>query len=207
MTTSLFTTIPGLTLQIFGTAELEALLAATKRFGVEQIRFTPGGQLAVSGVKDADISELTAHLQRFMRPVVNQDMTILSCPGCTSCKYGIVDTGVMVNFLENLQFHAPLPARCKIGVAGCSRCCTMPFVRDIGLIPSPGGWTVIFGGSGGGQPRIGDTIGVHLCDQHAQQLVFKSLQLYCKLALPKQRTSRFIEKFGAEQFKQQLFQK
>ncbi|MEE4165239.1 MAG: hypothetical protein V2I35_04510 [Desulfocapsaceae bacterium] len=142
-----------------------------------------------------------------MKPVIINNITILSCSGCGNCKYGIVDTDAMVNLLEIVNVAPALPAKCKIAVAGCSRCCTMPFVRDIGLIPSTRGWTVIFGGNGGGQPRIGDIIAADVRDQDVRELVFKCLQVYSRNALPKQRTSRFIEKFGMDRFKEQLFQK
>ncbi|KUG20726.1 sulfite reductase, assimilatory-type [hydrocarbon metagenome] len=50
-----------------------------------------------------------------------------------------------------------LPAEAKMEIPGCSRCCGERYLRDIGVVGSAKGWTVLFGGDSGGCPRIGDT--------------------------------------------------
>ena len=107
--------------------------------------------------------------------------------------------------IKNLEFQTSMPAKVKVAVAGCPRCCTMPFVRDIGLIPANGGWTLTFGGNGGGKPRIGDILAKKIPENEVIRLVYKSLLIYCEHAGARQRTSRFIEKFGIQRFKEQLF--
>ncbi len=149
MTNHNFKTVPGLHFSTFSVPELESLLESARQFNIEQMRFTPTGQIAISGVDEADFPELIAQFQRFMKTIERRDISIVSCSGCGTCKYGFIDTTRVIQQIEEMKFNKALPAKCKIAVAGCARCCTMPFVRDVGLIPSPHGWKLIFGGNGG----------------------------------------------------------
>jgi NAD(P)H-nitrite reductase large subunit len=170
-------------------------------------RFTATSQIAISGFEESDFPELVEHFQRFMKTIEKKKTAIVSSSGCGNCKYGIGDTSSVVRTIGEMHFNEPLPAKCKIAIAGCSRCCTMPFVRDVGLIPSPHGWKLIFGGNGGGKPRIGDIIAENVQERDLLGLVYNCLQIYGKYAQPKQRTSRFMEEFGVERFKKELFSK
>ena len=205
MKNQIFKTVPGLYLPTLSIPELEALLESAQRFNIKNMRFTPTSQLAIAGVDESDFPELISHLQRFMKKADDSMTTILSCQGCGDCKCGIGDTNTVAQRIKELKFNGPMPAKCKIAIAGCSRCCTMPFVRDIGLIPSPHGWTLIFGGNGGGNPRIGDIVAEKVQEHELVELVYKCLHVYRKHGHPKQRTSRFIEEFGIERFKKELF--
>ncbi len=202
-----FKTIPGLHLPTITTSHLESLLEIARQFSIQEFQFTPNSQLAISGVDDSAFPDLTHQLSLFMEPIEYTDRTILSCAGCGNCHHGIGNTGTIAKRIKELKFTEPLPARCKIAIAGCSRCCTMPFVRDLGLIPSPHGWKLIFGGNGGGRPRIGDVIAEKMDDDNLIELVQKCLQVYCKYGTVKQRTSRFIEEFTIERFKAELAKK
>lgn len=207
MTSHNFKTIPGLHLPTFSVPELELLLESARHFNIEHMRITPTSQIAVSGVDESDFPELIAQFQQFMVTMEEKQISIISCSGCGNCKYGIGDTSSVVRTIGEMHFSEPLPAKCKIAIAGCSRCCTMPFVRDIGLIPSPHGWKLIFGGNGGGNPRIGDIVAEKVPEHELVELVYKCLHVYRKHGHPKQRTSRFIEDFGVERFKKELFVK
>ena len=207
MTNHNFKTVPGLHLSTFSVPELELLVESARHFNIQQMRFTPTGQIAISGVDETDFPALITQFQRFMKTIEKSDLSIISCSGCGTCKYGLGDTASVVQTIREMKFDEPLPAKCKIAVAGCSRCCTMPFVRDLGLIPSPRGWKLIFGGNGGQTPRIGDIIADRVEQHDLIGLIFNCLQIYTAYAQPRQRTSRFIEEFGIERFKNELFSK
>lgn len=201
-------TIPGLHLPTFTVSELEDLLETAREFNIGNMRFTHGNQLSVSGIEDSEIPLLVDRLKRFMKPLPDRGLTaIISCPGSGNCVHGKIDTTTIITHLRAMQFNKPLPAKCKIAVAGCTRCCTMPFVRDIGLIPESKGWKLIFGGNGGARPRIGDILADQLQETEAVDLVEKCLVLYQKHARKNQRTGRFIEEYGPERFKKELFDK
>jgi len=91
-----------------------------------------------------------------------------------------------------------LPAKLKMGVSGCLRCCGESYLRDVGLLGSAKGWTVIFGGNSGGKPRIGDVMAKDLTKEEALDLVRRLLDYYRKHARPGERTARFMERVGFE---------
>ena len=144
MTSHNFKTVPGLHLPTFSVRELELLLESARHFNIQHMRITPASQIAVSGVDESDFPALIAQFQRFMVTMEKKQISIISCSGCGNCKFGVGDTSSVARSLEEMNFNKPLPAKCKIAIAGCSRCCTMPYVRDVGLIPSPHGWKLIF---------------------------------------------------------------
>lgn len=199
-----FHIISSLNLPFFTLADLEKLGNAGRRFNIEKMRFTPGGQLAVSGIVDKDIPEFTALLSQFMQPIPENGISvILACPGCNDCKHGLRDTTDIAEKLQNLHISQPLPAKVKIAIAGCPRCCTMPRLRDIGLIPAAGasgGWHLYFGGNGGANPRISDRIAENLSTDQSLEYIKHCLDVYKKNAQPGMRTSRFIEAIGIAAF-------
>jgi NAD(P)H-nitrite reductase large subunit len=94
-----------------------------------------------------------------------------------------------------------LPAKVKIGVSGCPNKCGEAYVRDIGLFGKKSGWTFIFGGNSGARPRIGDIIAENLTDDQVIELARKCLDYYKANARGRERTARFIERIGIEEFK------
>lgn len=200
--------IPNLQLPTLSIKDLESLLTICKDFNIEHIRFTPGNQLSLSGFDESRKKELIKKLANFMRPMpTNGISSIHSCTECTTCDKTTSDTTQITAQLENLILPAPMPAKIKVAVAGCKRCCTMPLVRDIGLIPVGNKWRLFFGGNGGRNPRIADIIADNLHQSEAIDLIQKCLTVYQKLADQNMRTSTFIEQIGLNNFRDKLFQK
>jgi NAD(P)H-nitrite reductase large subunit len=94
-----------------------------------------------------------------------------------------------------------IPAKTKFGISGCKLNCAESFVRDIGAFATPVGWTVVVGGNSGGRPRIGDVIAEKLSDDETIELMKRILDYYAKNARQRERLPRFIERVGAEEFK------
>jgi NAD(P)H-nitrite reductase large subunit len=66
------------------------------------------------------------------------------------------------------------------------------------------GWTLSFGGHSGNRPRVGDILGEDLSDTEAVDLINKCFDFYRENAKKKERTSRFIERIGLEEFKKKV---
>jgi len=60
------------------------------------------------------------------------------------------------------------------------------------------GWTLIFGGNGGGCPRIGDIIAEGLDDDQVIELTKKCLSFYKEHARKLERTGRFMRRTPIE---------
>lgn len=123
---------------------------------------------------------------------------IQACPGSRLCKYGRQDSLALGEKIEKAFGDLPLPAKTKVGISGCSLNCCESFVRDIGVFGKKNGWTLVFGGNGGGLPRIGDIIAENLSDDEVIDLVGKCLDFYRDNARNLERTARYMKRTGVE---------
>jgi NAD(P)H-nitrite reductase large subunit len=96
------------------------------------------------------------------------------------------------------------PAKLKMGISGCPRCCGESHTRDVGIMGTNRGWTIIFGGNGGTRPRIGDVVAKNLPKEDALDLVDRLLGYYGSNAKPKERTARFMERVGMDTLRSEL---
>lgn len=200
-----YKTIPGYHLSELSPTDLKHLSEAVNRFEVERLRFTANGQIAVAGLTDDELADLSSQLKAISHPLPTSGIAaVYQCGGCSGWGHGISDTRDVTEKIRKMDIPAPMPARVKIAIAGCPRCCTMPLLRDVGLFPGSGGWNLSFGGNAGNRPRIGDLIAHGVTTKEALQLVQAGLRVYQREAAPKMRTSVFIEQIGIEAFKEKI---
>ena len=201
---SKFKTIRGYRIDSLSSDDLKILWSAVATFKIDKIRFTPGSQIAVSGLADEKLSDFVRHLNPLLKPQPNNGIsTILNCNDCGECKNGCISTAELVNRLGSLDLPQPMPGRVKVAIAGCPRCCTMPRLRDIGFIPASATaqtWNIFFGGNGGRKPRIGDQIGTNLTLPESLDLVTKALTVYQCEAENKMRTADYLRSENVEIF-------
>jgi NAD(P)H-nitrite reductase large subunit len=197
-----FTIIPGLNMGLFSPNELEQIVAIINKYDVPMTKITGAQRLALLGMDEEDQKRLMVELKPLTRPVaVNSFHYVQACPGSQWCKFGTSDALALGARIEQISFAEPLPGKVKIGISGCRMCCTEPYVRDIGIFASKKGWTLIFGGNGGANPRLGDIVAEGLTDDQVVELVRKCLTVYQQNSKFKSRTARFMERFGIDALK------
>ncbi len=196
-----FSLVPNFQADTFALDELENLTHVLQKFSVHGVKFTSTRRLALAGPTKEERAQISSELQHISIPRKNNWITsIQACPGKSWCKHGIRDSTALAERVESIEFDFTPKGRIKIGIAGCKRCCTEPYIRDIGVVPDRIGWTLTFGGNGGGKPRIGDIIARGLTNKQAIELIRNCLTVYQENAESKMRTARFIESFGLQQF-------
>jgi NAD(P)H-nitrite reductase large subunit len=169
------------------------------------MKITSGQRIALIGITEAQLQGLFRDLgpdaDRTGGPCLH---FVQACLGTESCRYGNQDSLGLARAVEARFRERIYPAKLKIGVSGCPRCCGESHTRDIGILGSARGWTVIFGGNGGTRPRIGDVVARNLSEEEALDLVERILEYYRSHAKPKERTARFMERIGMETLKADL---
>jgi len=197
-----FSVVPGLNMGLFSPKDFQTILNIINKYNVPKTKITGAQRLALLGMDKDEIPELQQELQAYVRnQVPNGVHYVQACPGSKWCKYGIADSIELGEKIEKISFDVPLKAKVKVGVAGCRMCCTEPHVRDVGIFASKNGWSLIFGGNGGGNPRLGDLVAKNLSDDEVLALIKKCLIVYQEKARPTSRTARFMERFGVEALK------
>jgi NAD(P)H-nitrite reductase large subunit len=194
-----YSVVPGLNMGLFSPKELAEIVAVINKYHVPMTKITSAQRLGLLGMEEEEQARLKAELKPLTRPVaVNGVHYVQACPGSQWCKYGTSDSLALGRRLEQLSFAEPLPGKVKIGVSGCRMSCTEPYVRDVGIFATKKGWTLLFGGNGGGNPRLGEIVAEGLSDDQVVELVEKCLRFYQDNAKFKSRTARFMERIGID---------
>lgn len=185
---------------LFSPKDLAAILAIINKYDVPATKITGAQRLALLGMEQNEMKSMHKELEPFVRESVPNGVTyVQACPGKKWCRYGQADSIALGQKLEKLSFDQPFTAKVKVAISACRMCCTEPYLRDVGIYASKSGWTLVFGGNGGGRPRIGDVVAKKLSDDEVLELVKKCLTIYQKEARPTSRSARFMERIGIEE--------
>ncbi len=191
-----------------GLAKLEnfkEIISVVEKYKIPIIKITSGHRLALVGMKGEVINDIWQDLKMDVGKATELCLHyVQACPGNIVCKYGIQDSLGLGIEIEEFFLGMELPAKVKIGVSGCPFCCGESFVRDIGMLGKKNGWTVIFGGNSARRPRIGDIITEDVSKEEVIGLTKRCLKYYAANGKKKERTSRFIERIGIDEFKKAI---
>jgi len=199
--------LPGPKMGLVTPEYLETVAAAVREHGIPLLKITSAQRLAIGGHRP----EAAANIWRTLgfpdgpqKPVGVH--YIQACPGSCWCKYGQLDSLELGRKLDSTIMGMALPAKTKFGLSGCGMNCCESYIRDVGLFGKKKGWTLIFGGNGGGRPRIGDVIAQELSDDQAVELIRTCLAHYAAKGRPRERTARFMERIGVEAFRRAVLE-
>ena len=181
---------------------LENIARVARKYEIPIIKITSAQRMVLVGMKPEIVDQVWEDLGMDAGHAVESCVHyVQACPGNTVCRFGAQDSLGLGKKLEELYEGMELPAKVKFGISGCPLSCGESHVRDFGAFGKKSGWTVLFGGNSGGKPRIGDVIATDLSDSEVIELAGKCLAYYKSNASGKERTARFIERIGIDEFK------
>ncbi len=182
--------------------ELETIARVAKKYAIPMVKITSGQRFLLVGVQEQDITSVRRDLGALGTASITPGVRyVQSCPGISYCKNGTQDSVSLAREISDEYAGQEFPAKIKIGVSGCPRCCGESRVRDIGIMGTTKGWTVFFGGHSGFKSRQGEQVATGLTSDEARDCVRALLAHYKIHAEPKERTSRFLERTGSEWIK------
>lgn len=181
---------------------LEAIARVGRKFEIPIIKITSGQRIALVGLEREQVDQVWDDLKMDIGPAVGLCVHyVQACPGTSVCKFGVRDSLGLGLALEEMFVGAELPAKLKVGVSGCPMCCAESYVRDVGLIGKPKGWTMVVGGNASGKPRIADEVAENLSREEAVELVRRFLDYYRENGGKRMRSARMLQKVGIEAVK------
>ena len=203
-----FCPMPGINAGMLTLEDLERVTELARKYNVPLIKITGGQRLFLKGLDPEQLQALKQELGVPPTPphARNRINYVQACPGKAWCNCGVGPTEDVTKALMALELDGPLPAKVKVGISGCVRCCCESWMRDIGLTAEKKGWRLSFGGNAAGKPRIGNELARGLDDAEAIALVRKVLDYYRSEAKPKMRTARFVEQVGIEVIQQNVLE-
>ncbi len=184
---------------------LRTIADVSEKYNAKAIKLTGAARVTIVGLKEEDIDGAWEDLNLDKGAAVGMCVrSIRACPGTTFCKLGKQDALGMGMKLDK-KYHAyELPGKFKMAVSGCKLSCAESWVRDIGLIGFPGGWTLVIGGNVGMLPRIAKEVATGLDDDKVQNACERIVNYYKENAKKGERLGKMIERVGIEPFKNVL---
>ena len=200
-----YNVLPGTKMGLLSIDYLEKLTGIAKKHNIPFFKITSAQRLAIVGHEPETAEQIWQELGLKTGPKKPVGIHyIQACPGIKWCKYGRQDSLAMGKKLEEAFGDLPLPAKTKVGISGCPLNCCESYVRDIGIFGKKNGWTLVFGGNGGGCPRIGNIVAENLSDDEVIDLAGKCLDFYGKNARRLERTARFMTRTKIEHFEEHI---
>jgi len=184
---------------------LEQVADIARRYNIPLLKITGAQRIAIGGHEPETTQQIWRDMDQpsgAKKPVGIH--YIQACPGSSWCKYGRQDSLSLGRRIESAFMDRPLPAKTKIGISGCQFNCCESYMRDIGVFGTTKGWSLVFGGNGGGAPRIGDIVGEQLSDEEVLTRIGHCLDYYCERARKMERTGRLMRRTPLDDLKNYL---
>jgi len=175
---------------------LNSLNKIVQDLGLSGMRVTAQQRMQLINVPEDKLKEVVDRLGQVVGDI--SKYPVGACAGIKLCRFGVQDSTAMAEKLEEFLNAFELPSKLKSGVSGCSMSCGESYVRDVGLVGTKKGWTVLFGGNAGKGARKADTLAEGVSDEQAFEIIGKALDFYRENAKKKERTARFVERVGID---------
>lgn len=191
---------------IVSSAQLRKIADVADQYKAQAIKCTSAQRIAIVGLERDVVDNAWEELETLnMSPGAAVGLCLRSvkiCPGTTFCKRGQQDSVGMGMEMDKRYHGMELPGKMKMAVSGCMNSCAEPAVRDIGLMGTPKGYTMLVGGNGGMKARLGDVIATQLEPEQALNMIDKILDYYKSTAKHNERIGEMIDRIGLDTFKQ-----
>jgi NAD(P)H-nitrite reductase large subunit len=190
-----YNVLPGTQMGVLTAEYLEKLAEIARKHNIPFFKITSAQRLAIVGLTPETAEQIWKDLGQKSGPKKPPGIHyIQACPGIQWCKYGRQDSLALGEKLEKTFGGLALPAKTKVGISGCPLNCCESYVRDIGVFGKKNGWTLVFGGNGGGCPRIADIVAEDLADDEVLELISRCLDFYRENARQMERTGRLMRR-------------
>lgn len=181
---------------------LRKIADVAERYKAAVIKVTSSQRIAIVGLQHQDVEKAWDELG--MDPGAAVGLCVRSikiCPATTFCKRGQQDAVGLGLELDKKYHGLELPSKFKMAVAGCQNSCSEPAVRDIGIMGTSQGYTVMVGGNAGLKPRLGDKIAFGLEPDQVLDLVEKIINWYKENGKRNERIGELIDRVGLDALK------
>ena len=182
---------------------LRKLADVAEKYGAAALKATSAQRIAIVGLKEEDLDAAWADLG--MAPGAAIGLCVRSvkfCPGTTFCKQGKQDAVGLGMKLDEKYHGMPMPSKFKMGVSGCPNSCSEPAIKDVGIMGTAKGYTLMVGGAAGAKPRLAEPVAKELSEEDVLEAVDRIVTFYQNSGT-KKRLGSFIESIGLEEFKKQ----
>jgi len=181
-------------------AMLRKIADVADKYHAKYVKLTGAQRIAIIGLREEDLDSAWAEFEDRSRAIGLTIRSIQICPGTRSCKKAKQDSPGLGFALDREFYGRPAPAKFKMGISGCSNCCSDSWMKDLGFFGTDDGFTAVAGGKGGGTARIGREFANGLTAEQAVGLARNVIAFYRENAKPLERLGETIERIGFDTF-------
>jgi len=184
---------------------LRNIIDVAEKHGAQALKLTSAQRIAIVGIAEDKIDAAWDDLGMDKGHAVGLCVrSIKICPATHFCKRAQQDA-VSIGLELDKRYHGmELPSKFKIGVSGCLNSCSESAVKDLGLIGTNKGYTILIGGSAGVKARLADVLYQNVSPDDVLDLVDKVVTYYKEHANKLERLGTMIERLGIENIKKDL---
>ncbi|SFL91228.1 nitrite/sulfite reductase domain-containing protein [Pelosinus propionicus] len=190
---------------IFDVNVLRKIADVAEKYGAQALKLTSAQRIAIVGIDKDQIDNAWKDLDMDKGHAVGLCVrSVKICPATHFCKRAQQDA-VSIGLELDAKYHGmQLPSKFKMGISGCLNSCSESAVKDLGLIGTPKGFTVLIGGSAGVKARIADVLQEHVPVEAVLALVDKVVLYYKANGKNYERMGNMIERLGIEKVKHDI---
>lgn len=181
-------------------ALLRKIADVAEKYGAKFVKLTGAQRIAIIGIQEEDLDNAWAEFTDSSKAIGLTIRSIQMCPGTRACKKAKQDSPGLGFSLDKEFYGKPAPAKFKMGVSGCSNCCSDSWMKDIGFYGTDDGFTAVAGGKGGGTPKPGREIATGMSADQAISLARKVIAFYRENGEAPERLGATIERVGFDAF-------
>lgn len=184
---------------------LHTIADIAQRYGAKALKITTSQRIAIIGVKQEDIDKIWKELGLDKGAATGLCVrSVRICPATQYCKFAQQDAVSLGVELDKLYHGMSLPSKLKIAVCGCMNSCTEPAVKDIGIMGTPKGFSIMIGGNAGIKPRMADMLIEHVPLSEVAKIVARVISYYQQHAKKFERLGKMIDRLGWDNVKKDL---
>lgn len=182
-------------------ALLRKIADVAEKYGAKFVKLTGAQRIIIIGIKEEDLDNAWAEFTDSSKAIGLTIRSIQMCPGTRACKKAKQDSPSLGLALDKEFYGKPAPSKFKMGISGCSNCCSDSWMKDLGFFGTDTGFKAVVGGKGGGTPRAGVELADNLTEEQAITLARKTIAFFRENGKAPERLGATIDRVGFDTFK------
>ncbi|HWR44234.1 NAD(P)/FAD-dependent oxidoreductase [Sporomusa sp.] len=184
---------------------LRKIVDTAEKYGAQALKLTSAQRIAIVGIEEEHVDQVWEELGMKKGHAIGLCVrSIKICPATHFCKRAQQDAVTLGLELDEKYHGKDLPSKFKMSVAGCANSCSEPAVRDLGIMGTPKGYTIMIGGNAGIKPRLANIFAENVPQEDVIPMVDKIVNYYKENAKSYERLGNMIERLGFDKIKQDL---
>lgn len=184
---------------------LRKIADVAEKYGAQALKLTSAQRIAIVGIEEDKVDAVWEELGMPKGAAIGLCVrSIKICPATHFCRMAQQDAVTLGLELDKRYHGLSLPSKFKMAVSGCMNSCSEPAIKDLGLMGTPKGYTVLIGGNAGIRPRLGDVLAENVSQAEVLPLAEKIIAYYQTNAKSYERMGKMIDRLGLEKVKQDI---